>query len=1084
MQDESKTKAQLVNELTALRQRIAELEVSEQQYRQALQESQARYRTLTESATAGISIADRDGNLIFVNPALAKMLGYAQAELLGLNLSQLTNEHEFAIHQGLTLQREKGLAGTYETKMRRQDGGKLDVLVSASPILAQDGRFEGTLAILVDFTEHKQAEDTLRAEKDSAQRYLDVAGVIIVALGADQKVILINKKGCDVLGHSEEYIVGKNWFDNFISARVRDNIRTGFAELMAGKIKTMEYFENPILTSSGAERIVKWYNTVLRDAAGNIIGTLSSGEDVTERKRAEQALQSHLHFLETLLDTIPNPVFYKDAQGIYRGCNVAFADLILGLPKDEIVGRSLTDLPQAIPPDLADIYHRQDVALIQERGTQFYEAQVQCADGVRRDFFFNKATFDDGAGNAAGIVGVMLDITERKQAEAQISRLATLIEQATESIVITDLDGGIEYVNPFFERLTGYQAQDIIGQNPRILKSDRHNQAFYQGLWDTITAGHTWTDVMVNQRKDGSLYYEEATIFPLKNTAGEIINYAAVKREITERVQIENALLETLTRTEALYYVASSLSAIASLSDLLQTVTRIVAEALPADRVTLVLLDLETRRVTHFVKNGPGSNLVAPVSFDELMEGPSGWTLRQSPPQPVLLPQDAPDPRESSEVQRRCVEPNCGAVIVVPLQYRDHILGTMTVINRPDEPDFTQQDLHLLVAMAQQIAVAIENARLVENLEEKVAARTAEMRAEKEKSDTILCSVGDAIAMSDLERRIQYVNDAFTALTGYTAQEAVGQLADFGIVERLPELEWQALQKAIAAGETGQGEATIRRKDGRTYEAAITIAPIQDDAGRLTGYVSSHRDITRLKELERARGRFMANVSHELRTPVMNVKLYTQLLKKGQQSDKAGRYLQALEVQAKRLEDLIRDILELTELDSGQAITNWKPLSIRRIVENVVTDYQSRARAVDLTLVAVPAPPILPEVKGDHVRLTQALVELVENALIFTPAGGRVMIKIGVAKEAPGQRWVTVAVRDSGPGVPPAEQERVFDRFYRGSLAESGHVPGTGLGLSIAQEIIHAHNGQITLESQVGQGSSFIIWLPVVPADS
>jgi signal transduction histidine kinase len=148
----------------------------------------------------------------------------------------------------------------------------------------------------------------------------------------------------------------------------------------------------------------------------------------------------------------------------------------------------------------------------------------------------------------------------------------------------------------------------------------------------------------------------------------------------------------------------------------------------------------------------------------------------------------------------------------------------------------------------------------------------------------------------------------------------------------------------------------------------------------------------------------------------------------------------------------------------------------------MVARYSSRAQAAGLSLVARPVPAGLPAVKGDPSRLFQALEEMVENAIRFTPADGQVELEAGsILHDA--RHWVTISVHDTGPGIPPEEQERVFDRFFRGSLAESGHIPGTGLGLSIAQEIMQAHGGRVTVESRgvPGQGCTFILWLPSAP---
>ncbi|MGD2205916.1 MAG: ATP-binding protein [Anaerolineae bacterium] len=366
--------------------------------------------------------------------------------------------------------------------------------------------------------------------------------------------------------------------------------------------------------------------------------------------------------------------------------------------------------------------------------------------------------------------------------------------------------------------------------------------------------------------------------------------------------------------------------------------------------------------------------------------------------------------------------------------------------------------------------------RLNATLEAQVAARTAEIRAEKEKSETILRNVGDAILMADQDMRVQYINPAYTALTGYSVNELLGQPASsIGAGAQSVQVE-QAIEVALTRGELWQDEVLARRKDGRTYDARLTIAPVHDAEGQLVGCVASHQDISKFKELDRARNQFMTNVSHQLRTPVTSLKLSAHILSEGKQPQKTGHLLQIIKSQADRLSDLIQDILEMTALDSGQAVTSWEPLALPTVVANTVTRYQGLAEASALTLATTTVADGLPTVMGDPMRLTQALEEIVENAITFTPSGGQVAVEAGTT-ESQGQLWVIISVRDTGPGIRPEEQERIFDRFYRGSLAESGHIPGTGLGLSIAQEIAHAHGGRVTVQSEPGKGSIFTLWL-------
>lgn len=178
---------------------------------------------------------------------------------------------------------------------------------------------------------------------------------------------------------------------------------------------------------------------------------------------------------------------------------------------------------------------------------------------------------------------------------------------------------------------------------------------------------------------------------------------------------LENSYLfekmhEALQRTEILYNVSRSLIAFEDLTGLLQTIVEKVAENLPADRTTLIGFELEAQEVTHFVKGGPGAEHVVVTPFEELWQGLSGWALREM--KPALSPKDLPDPREGPEVQQRRAETNCGAIIVVPLHYQKEVIGTMTAINQPDQPNFTQHDVEMMVAMANQAAAAIKNAQL------------------------------------------------------------------------------------------------------------------------------------------------------------------------------------------------------------------------------------------------------------------------------------------------------------------------------------------------------------------------------------
>ncbi len=319
-------------------------------------------------------------------------------------------------------------------------------------------------------------------------------------------------------------------------------------------------------------------------------------------------LRENVHFLQSLLDAIPNPIFYKDADGVYRGCNRAFAEEVMGIPKEKIVGKTVFDLPEAIPPDAAATYHDRDMDLIKNPRVQRYESEVRYADGSERYVMYNKATLTDLEGRVSGMVCVMLDDTDRRRMEMQDSELL---------------------------------------------------------------------------------------------------------------VQTQVALSEV----EALYQLSSSISSAESVSNLLQSVAQKVAALLSAHHVMVILLDIEERSIAEVCYGGDAPAGGEPLTFDGLWEGVVGWALREQ--QPVFLSKSAPDPHADPELYERHIAQNLGSRLIVPLHYRERLLGVIIVTNTSDQPDFTGHQADWLTAIANQAAVAVNNVRMVDVLQQRVVRTDA-----------------------------------------------------------------------------------------------------------------------------------------------------------------------------------------------------------------------------------------------------------------------------------------------------------------------------------------------------------------------
>lgn len=254
-------------------------------------ESEKKFRSIYDSAMDGILVAHAETKqFISGNKMICTMLGYGPDEIVRLRVNHIHPEEDLPY---VIDQFEKQAGGEIviaeNIPIKRKDGSIFHADISASAVTLEGEQYQ--VGIFRDISARKKAEEALRHERDRAQTYLDVAGVMLLAIGVDGRVKLINKKGCDILGCSEEGVIEENWFDLFIPMHERENIRNGFNKIIAGELTQWAYHVNPIVTRNGQERIIAWHNALLKNDQGDIIGTLSSGEDITERRRLEEQLQ-------------------------------------------------------------------------------------------------------------------------------------------------------------------------------------------------------------------------------------------------------------------------------------------------------------------------------------------------------------------------------------------------------------------------------------------------------------------------------------------------------------------------------------------------------------------------------------------------------------------------------------------------------------------------------------------------------------------------------------------------------------------------------------------------------------------------
>jgi two-component system, OmpR family, phosphate regulon sensor histidine kinase PhoR len=340
---------------------------------------------------------------------------------------------------------------------------------------------------------------------------------------------------------------------------------------------------------------------------------------------------------------------------------------------------------------------------------------------------------------------------------------------------------------------------------------------------------------------------------------------------------------------------------------------------------------------------------------------------------------------------------------------------------------------------------------------------------ERNRSSAILRSMVEGVAVIDSQERLVFCNRAFSEIWNLDSAAIEGR----PMIEAVRNSDLLGLIRRALRGEEGlRSDITLGIVQHRSFSATAT--PVQSLEGaaagdKPSGAVVVLHDVTELRRLERVRHDFVANVSHEFKTPLTAIQGFAETLLSGALEDPRNnrRFLEIIRDHATRLAVLTDDLLKLARIEAGKLEVQFGPVQLAEVIERCAETAQLKANRKQITL-EIEVPPNLPAVHGDASLLRDVVQNLLDNAIQYTPEGGRVRV-IATA----GPREAVVTVDDTGMGIPLAEQERIFERFYRVDVARSREAGGTGLGLSIAKHIVEAHGGRLWVESEVGRGSKF-----------
>jgi len=1035
------------------------------------------------SALDAMFIIDLEGNYLDVNDAGCAMFGYAKEEILGSNIGLLLfpEEVEKAFEEGKKITRSGAYFPGY--RMRKKDGGEMWVAMSVVPIKLS-GK-DCLLGVKRDVTAERQTAIALERERDLANKYLDVAGVIIVVLNADRKVALINRRGCEVLGRAEQELVGSDWFDNFICENDREATAAAFKDLMSGNGAHAEYYENQVVTKALGTRTIAWRNTVLRDENGKIYATLSSGEDITERilsekallkareelearvaertddlKRANAALELEIRerqraesVLHAMLEGTSSVAGEEFLRSLVRSLALALKCRYVFVGELAQNGKSVRSLAMwANGGFISDFeYELKDTPCEQVAGKEICVYSERVAKAFPKDLILTEM----GVESYIGVplydadkkpTGILVGLDDKPMEESKVKAVFAVFAQRASL------------------EMARQKAEDERKKSEELLTSFINNATaviFMKDAEGRYMLTNGWYEKIFGIKTEDLIGKTSYDIFP-REVADRLrendIKVAAGGVPVTmeEEIVEPDGLVHTFVTVKfpipgfpgAVCGIATDITGRKRAEDELNRVAGRLKEAQQIARIgnwdwdivnnTLFWSD-EIYRIFGLKPAEFGAtyeafmNSVHPEDRDSVMNAVNEALVGAAP----------------YSIDHRIVLPG-GAVRIVRERGR-------VVSGDGGDP----------VRMAGTVQDITEQ-RLAEE----------ELRASEQKFRNLTENIPMGIAITSDDGVILESNPALWKVfgcgsreefQGHNVQDFFADPADRMVLAQL--VREHGLIKDM--------EVRLKRRDSTEFSGSLTaLSQVKDGQMR---YISIFQDITERKKTEaemlkaqklESIGALAGGIAHDFNNILLgvlgNVTIAKNYVAEG---DKVFALLTEVEKAADRAKSLTRQLLTFSR--GGEPVKEVAPMA------SLVKDSAALVLRDSAVSASFDIPPDVRMVEMDEGQMSQVINNIVLNAEQAMQGTGVIEMSLKNVTVTPEDglpaasgEFVVITVKDSGPGIPKKIINRIFDPFFTTKQKASG------LGLAVSYSIVKKHNGFILASSSEGSGSVFEVYLP------
>ena len=1001
--------------------------------REKLNSEEERYRTLANNLNVGLyrSTTDKNGHFIEVNPALIKMFGYNnREEFIKLTISDLYVNSKDRIEFHDVILKQGSVRGR-EMLLKRKEGTHFHASISSVVIADKEGTPLYYDGIVEDITQRKNDEEKIRKKEEQYKSLFNLSPSGITLLDIDGTIIDVNPAYSKLFGYSIKKLIGQN-IRILVHPDFKSKVQNNIKKILSGEV-LIEVVKS--IRKDGSIVYLELYEKKIELPDGKT-GILSIANDITERviiekklKKEHKLSEHYLKLFEGVISATPYPIFYKDKDGNYLGCNNAFIEQ-LGVTVEEITGKKVFEI---WPGEDSYRYHQEDMELMKNPEKQMYERDIIDKKGEIRTVIFSKDALYDENGNVAGLVGAYIDITDRIRAEQALIKseenYRLIVENQTDLVVKVDRDGRFLFVSPSYCKTFGKTEEELLGKLfiPFVHENDR--EASMKAMEKLLKPPYHIYKEQRAMTKDGWrwLSWIDDAVLDENNNVKEIIG---VGRDITERKKTEEAIKQSEKSYKNLF---------------------------------------DSTNDAIYVLNKDGQFIDVNKGAENMYGYPHAFFIGKTP-----VDLSAPGKNDLEDTFKRLKkafkgEPQqfefwgldkSGRIFPKEVKlYPGLYFGKKVIITFAQ--DITERlkaekEIRKLSRAIEQSPTIFMVTSLNGNIEY-VNPKYSEVTGYTKKE-----VIGKNPRIFESEKTPQETNiDLWKSIT--VGKEWHGQLVNR---KKNGEEYWESTYVFPLKDNVGNITHFIWIKEDIT------------ERKKLEQELISAKE--KAEESDRLKSAFLANMSHEIRTPMNAILGFSQLLNdENLNPEDKNQFINLIHSSGNSLMNLINDIIDISRIEAGEFTIHKKKYEIEVILNNLFLEYEqilaTEKEKSNIKLVFNNNLKLSNStINTDVERLNQVFRNLLTNAIKFTLDGS---IEFGCNIDQSG--FCKFYIKDTGIGIPADKQRLIFESFRQVDETETRNHGGTGLGLAISKKIVEILGGEVWVESEVGKGSVFYFTHPI-----